>query len=84
MLLFAMALAGASALAMPQPSANGKTCPRTTSYLTGQAGLYRGQPLTPRKLTELPPGIAYMAVYRRINGCEAPMTMVEYRGQGRR
>jgi hypothetical protein len=59
-------------------------CPRTTSHLADASGLYRGKPLTPRKLTELPPGIAYMAVYRHIGGCEAPLTMVEYRNPRRR
>ena len=54
-------------------------CPRTRSYLADQDGLYRGPPLVPRKLTELPPATTYMAVYRRVDGCEAPMTMVEYR-----
>jgi hypothetical protein len=58
-------------------------CPRTSPYLAGQAGLYRGQPLVPRKLTELPPAIGYMAVYREIGGCEAPLTMVEYRNPRR-
>lgn len=58
-------------------------CPRTTSYLADKSGLYRGQPLRPRKLTELPAGKGYMAVYRKINGCDAPMTMVEYKTQGR-
>ena len=47
-------------------------CPRTTSYLAGKVGRYRGQPLSPKKLTELPPATAYMAVYRQIGGCEAP------------
>ncbi len=60
-------------------------CPRTTSHLADQAGVYRrGEPLVPRKLTELPPATAYMAVYRVIDGCEAPLTMVEYRGVKRR
>jgi hypothetical protein len=59
-------------------------CPRTTSYLADKSSLYRGQPLTPRKLTELPPGTAYMAVYRHIGACEAPLTMVEYRNPRRR
>jgi hypothetical protein len=54
-------------------------CPRTAHYLADKSGLYRGQPLMPRKLTELPPATAYMAVYRRIGGCEAPLTMVDYR-----
>jgi hypothetical protein len=58
-------------------------CARTTSYLADGKGLYRGTPLTPRKLTELPPASGYMAVYRQVDGCDAPLTMVEYR-QGRR
>lgn len=61
-----------------------RQCPRTTSHMADQSGLYRGQRLTPRKLTELPPAIGYMAVYRHIGGCEAPMTMVEYRNPRRR
>jgi hypothetical protein len=59
-------------------------CPRTTSYLADKSGLYRGQPLKPRKLTELPPATTYMAVFRHIDGCEVPLTMVEYRNSGRR
>ena len=59
-------------------------CPRTTSYLADKSGLYRGQPLKPRKLTELPSGTTYMAVFRHIDGCEVPLTMVEYRNSGRR
>jgi hypothetical protein len=54
-------------------------CPRTTSYLADKTGVYRGQPLVPKKLTELPPATAYMAVYRHIGGCEAPLTMAGYR-----
>ena len=59
-------------------------CPRTTSYLADGTGLYRGQPLTPRKLTELPPATAYMAVLRHIGDCEAPLTMTDYRNPQRR
>lgn len=59
-------------------------CPRTTGYLADKSSLYRGQPLTPRKLTELPPGTAYMAVYRHIGACEVPLTMVDYRNPRRR
>ncbi len=59
-------------------------CQGTTTYLANQTGLYRGQPLTPRKLTELPPAIGYMAVYRHIGDCEEPLTMVEYRNPRRR
>ena len=54
-------------------------CPRINSYLASKSGLYRGQPLKPRKLTELPPATAYMAVYRHIGGCDAPLTMADYR-----
>jgi hypothetical protein len=54
-------------------------CPQTSSHLASKPGEYRGAPLKPRKLTELPPAIGYMAVYRRIGDCEAPLTMVDYR-----
>lgn len=62
----------------------GAICPRTTSYLADQAGVYRGPGVTPKKLTELPPATAYMAVYRVISGCEVPMTVTEYRNPRRR
>jgi hypothetical protein len=67
----------------PDASAASK-CPRTTSYLADKSGLYRGQPLKPRKLTELPPATTYMAVYRHIGGCDVPLTMAEYRNPRRR
>jgi hypothetical protein len=59
-------------------------CPRTSSYLADKGAFHRGPPLAPKKLTELPPAIGYMAVYRRIGGCETPLTMVEYRRPQRR
>jgi hypothetical protein len=53
-------------------------CPQTTKHYA-----YRDdKPLTPRKLTELPPANAYSAVYRHIGGCEAPI-VVKY-GLGHR
>ena len=58
-------------------------CPRITSYLADKSGIDSGRPLTPKKLTELPPGTAFMAVYRHIGGCDAPLTMVEYRSPRR-
>ncbi|NUQ18576.1 MAG: hypothetical protein HOP95_09015 [Sphingomonas sp.] len=64
-------------------SSSASHCPRTTSYLADNIGVYRGQPLTPKKLTELPPATAYMAVYRHIGGCEAPLTMAGYRNPRR-
>ena len=59
-------------------------CPRTTSHLARGDLIHRGDRIAPKKLNELPPAIGYMAVYRTVNGCEAPMTMVEYRGGRRR
>ena len=73
----------AGAVAAPDKSTSA-TCQQTRAYLAAQTGLYRGKPLTPRKLTELPPATTYMAVYRHIGGCEAPLTMVEYRNPRRR
>jgi hypothetical protein len=66
------------------PAPGSANCPRTTGYLADQSGLHRGQPLKPRKLTELPPAIGYMAVFRQIGGCEAPLTMVDYQNLRRR
>ena len=59
-------------------------CQRTTSHLAEKSGLYRGDRLAPRKLTELPPATTYMAVLRHIGGCEAPLTMIEYRNPRKR
>jgi len=68
----------------PPAASKASQCPRTTSHLADGAGLYRGRPLTPKKLNELPPATTYMAVYRHIGPCEAPLTMVEYRNPRRR
>lgn len=64
-------------------SSSASHCPRITSYLADGVGAYRGQPPRPKKLTELPPAIGYMAVYRHIGGCEAPLTMADYRNPRR-
>ena len=69
----------------PNPLRSGPAnanCPRTTSYLADQAGVFRGPGVAP--LTELPPATAYMAVYRVVAGCEVPMTVTEYRNPRRR
>lgn len=63
---------------------SGANCPRTTSYLADKTGIYRGPGIAPKKLTELPPATAYMAVYRVVAGCEVPMTVTEYRNPRRR
>lgn len=75
---------GARSIEPPRGLSSASHCPRTRSYLADTAGAYRGQPLTPKKLTELPPATAYMAVYRQIGGCEAPLTMADYRNPRRR
>jgi hypothetical protein len=75
----------ASAVALPNDSVvkgalppGSDTCPQTTSYYAFRSG----EPLKPRKLTELPPANAFAAVYRHIGRCEIPL-VVKY-GVGRR
>jgi hypothetical protein len=73
-------VAGPFATARPYAKPPGAAnCPRTTSHYAGKGAMYRGNRLVPRKLTELPPAVGYMAVYRTVNGCEAPLTIVDYR-----
>ena len=75
----------ASSQSMRAPVASSAShCPRVTSYLADRSGSYRGQPLRPQKLTQLPPGTAYMAVYRHVGGCEDPLTMADYRNPRQR
>ena len=78
MLLLVMAVTAAAAPDRTLPRAS--ACPTTTSYHAWKGA----QPLTARMLTGLPSASAYMAVYRRVGRCEAPMTMVEYSTEGRR
>ena len=87
LLLAAVAMFAAPSAAEPikaPPASSKANCPRTTSYYAGKGSIYRGDRITPKKLSELPPGIGFMAVYRTVNGCEAPMTMVEYQASRRR
>lgn len=76
----------ASLGALPSAASQSGTgnCPRTSPYLADKSSMYRGAPLAPKRLNQLPPGTTYMAVYRRIDGCEVPLTMVEYRNPRRR
>lgn len=89
-LAFPLSALATVAVAAPMPidSAPSPTpaphCRRVSSYVAGAGSLYRGEPLKPRKLTDLPPGTTYMAVDRHIDGCEAPLTMTEYRNPRRR
>lgn len=74
------AAAGAAALQEPQhpgPSGRASACARITPYQAYEDG----QPLKPRKLTELPPAHAFSAVFRKIGGCEAPI-LIKYRVGG--
>ena len=71
----------APAIQTPQNSALGATgsnCRKTTSYRAEVGSAWRGGPVNPRRLTELPPAESYKAVYRTVNGCEEPMTVAEY------
>lgn len=72
--------AAASAVARPSPVERVR-CRDTRAHFASAGSAWRGQPLAPRKLDELPRGTAYMAVYRTINGCEVPMTVAEYRNR---
>jgi hypothetical protein len=88
MLLVAAALLAATAPAerardMPvlNPAPEGASCPETPMSLARKLGKQ-----TPRAfpLSKLPPAQSFMAVDRRIGGCEAPLTMGEYRTTHRR
>ena len=87
-LLLLAAIAMIATPSVAAPLATGKpyakapgaaNCPRTTSHYAEKGSMYRGDRLLPRKLTRLPPAVGYMAVFRTVNGCEAPLTIVDYR-----
>ena len=73
----------APAVESPQDSARaiastGNNCRKTASYRADGTLAWRDDPVTPKRLTELPPAESYKAVYRTVNGCEEPMTVAEY------
>jgi hypothetical protein len=87
MLLLGLALFAVSASAEPardmpvmNPDPLGGLCPETPMSLARKMGK------TPRAvpLSKLPPAKTFMAVDRHIDGCPAPLTMIEYRSGGRR
>jgi hypothetical protein len=87
MLLLAAAFFAAStspdlARDMPllNPTPDARLCPETPMSLARKMGK---RPPRAFPLTQLPPAQTFMAVDRRIDGCEAPLTMVKYR-QGQR
>ena len=88
MLLFTVVLLAASAAAEPardmpviDPVPSGALCPETPMSLARKMGKRSPRAIP---LNKLPPGQAFMAVDRRVDGCPAPMTMTEYRGGARR
>lgn len=75
------ALATSSVGAAPRsdgPAANPAKaeCRKTTAHPA-----WRGKPVRPYKLTELPPASAYLAVYRTVDGCEVPMILTQHPGK---
>ena len=81
---FTAAGAASNEAAQPAGTSPAANCPRTAAQVAADKAPYRGQKLVPHKLTDLPPATTYMAVYRRIDGCEAPLTMADYRNPRRR
>jgi len=83
MLLFTVALFAASASAEPardmpvfNPAPDRALCPETPMSMARKMGK---RPPDAIPLNKLPPAQAFMAVDRRIDGCEAPLTMSGYR-----
>ena len=86
MVLAALTVAAPALAADKAPPSKDKAanCPQTSSYLADANGIYRGKGLAPKKLNELPNAATYMAVYRKIGGCEVPLTFSDYRNPKRR
>ena len=59
-------------------ASTGGNCWKTISHRAERSLAWRDDPVSPKKLTELPPAESYKAVYRTVNGCEEPMTVAEY------
>ena len=79
---FSICMFGGPAAAQSSQGASTSAARPTRDCIRTQPHLAVDRPtgrLAPRKLTELPPATAYMAVYRRIGGCDAPLTMANYR-----
>ncbi len=57
-------------------------CPPTAAQQVARQ-IRQGQPPLFHRLVPLPPATAYQAVVREIDGCEVPLTVIEYR-TGRR
>lgn len=70
------------ALGTPAVAELSKTPPANCKPITPQ--IVRGEGLKPQRLDQLPPATPYMAVYRKIGGCDAPLTLSNYRRTKRR
>jgi hypothetical protein len=85
--------AGSLAAQMPAPATSGDgvtspaargssvpidKCRSANARIAEAEPAWRGMPAQMKRLHELPPGTAYKAVYRTIDGCEVPMTVAEY------
>jgi hypothetical protein len=88
MLLFTVILLSAAASAQPakempviNPLPESRFCPETPMSVARKIGT---RPPHAIPLSKLPPAQAFMAVDRRIGGCEAPLTMTDYRNPPRR
>ena len=88
MLLFSALLMAASASTQPvrdmpvlNPLPDSRVCPETPMSVARKMGQ---RPPNAIPLSKLPPAQTFMAVDRRIGGCEAPLTIIEYRRAGRR
>jgi len=87
MLLVTVALMAATASAQParntpviNPAPQADVCPETPMSVARK----QGDRLRSVPLNKLPPAQTFMAVDRRINGCPAPLTMIDYRNPRRR
>jgi hypothetical protein len=71
-----LAAAAVIAAAPPEvPPRPASSCPRTTSHLAGDDILFGSKSLPLQKLTELPDANLYLTVFRRVDGCEAPIVV---------
>jgi hypothetical protein len=81
--LFAASATPEAARDMPviNPAPEGALCPETPMSLARKLGKRAPQAIP---LSKLPPAQTFMAVDRRIAGCPAPLTMIDYRNPHRR
>lgn len=92
-ILFPVAMAFA-ATASAQPAAQqeplrvgrtlvpGSDCATASSHMAGRGSAWSGDPVTPKKLTELPPAETYAAIYQLDGeGCMVPVMYRDVRAR---